>query len=49
MLIEKVTGDTYENQARLRIFQPAGMTHTSVPPRPIRGSTARTTGVTSGW
>ncbi|KAA6222843.1 class A beta-lactamase-related serine hydrolase [Streptomyces albofaciens JCM 4342] len=31
MLIEKVTGDTYENQARLRIFQPAGMTHTSFP------------------
>lgn len=31
MLIEKVTGDSYENQARQRIFRPAGMRDTSFP------------------
>ncbi|WP_030661674.1 serine hydrolase [Streptomyces rimosus] len=34
MLIEKVTDDTYEHQAKVRIFQPAGMTHTSFPDGP---------------
>ncbi|NBE54436.1 serine hydrolase domain-containing protein [Streptomyces boluensis] len=31
MLIEKVTGDTYEHQAETRVFKPAGMRHTSFP------------------
>ncbi|MEW2084827.1 serine hydrolase domain-containing protein [Streptomyces sp. NPDC005283] len=31
MLIEKVTGDTYEHQAALRIFRPVGMRYTSFP------------------
>ncbi|MDT6982103.1 serine hydrolase domain-containing protein [Streptomyces lusitanus] len=31
MLIEKVTGDTYEHQAAVRIFRPLGMRHTGFP------------------
>ncbi|MER5968419.1 serine hydrolase domain-containing protein [Streptomyces sp. NPDC002055] len=31
MLIEKVTGDSYEHQAAVRIFQPLGMRDTSFP------------------
>jgi len=41
MLIEKVTNDSYENQAALRIFKPLGMRHTSFPCGPdprIHGS-----------
>lgn len=34
MLIEKVTGDSYENQARLRVLRPAGMRDTSFPGGP---------------
>lgn len=34
MLIEKVTGDTYENQARTRVLRPAGMRDTSFPGGP---------------
>ncbi|KOT78330.1 peptidase [Streptomyces rimosus subsp. pseudoverticillatus] len=34
MLIEKVTHDTYEHQAKIRVFRPAGMTHTSFPGGP---------------
>ncbi|MFH8749911.1 serine hydrolase domain-containing protein [Streptomyces rimosus] len=34
MLIEKVTHDTYEHQAKVRIFRPARMTHTSLPGGP---------------
>ncbi|WP_225642231.1 serine hydrolase domain-containing protein [Streptomyces werraensis] len=31
MLIEKVTGDSYEHQAAVRIFRPLGMRHTGFP------------------
>ncbi|MFF8729785.1 serine hydrolase domain-containing protein [Streptomyces sp. NPDC015171] len=31
MLIEKVTGDSYAHQARIRIFRPLGMRHSSYP------------------
>ncbi|OAH14751.1 serine hydrolase domain-containing protein [Streptomyces jeddahensis] len=34
MLIEKVTGDSYEHQAAVRIFRPLGMRHTSFPGGP---------------
>ncbi|WP_457034065.1 serine hydrolase domain-containing protein [Kitasatospora sp. P5_F3] len=34
MLIEKITGDSYEHQAQARIFRPAGMRHTSFPDGP---------------
>ncbi|MFD7667883.1 serine hydrolase domain-containing protein [Streptomyces sp. NPDC059788] len=34
MLIEKVTGDTYEHQAWTRVLRPAGMWHTSFPGGP---------------
>jgi D-alanyl-D-alanine carboxypeptidase len=34
MLIEKVTGDSYEHQAAIRIFKPLGMRHTSFPGGP---------------
>ncbi|MGW1026879.1 serine hydrolase domain-containing protein [Streptomyces sp. NPDC002577] len=34
MLIEKVTGDSYEHQAAVRIFRPLGMRHTSFPDGP---------------
>ncbi|WP_079194608.1 serine hydrolase domain-containing protein [Streptomyces sp. CB02923] len=34
MLIEKVTGDTYEHQAWTRVLRPAGMRHTSFPGGP---------------
>ncbi len=34
LLIEEVTGDTYEHQAAMRIFKPAGMRHTSFPGGP---------------
>ncbi|MFM9373107.1 serine hydrolase domain-containing protein [Streptomyces sp. Da 82-17] len=34
MLIEKVTGDTYEHQAETRVFKPVGMRHTSFPVDP---------------
>ncbi|GAB1338116.1 serine hydrolase domain-containing protein [Streptomyces sp. E-15] len=31
MLIEKVTGDSYAHQARVRVFRPLGMRHSSFP------------------
>ncbi|MEV5155993.1 serine hydrolase domain-containing protein [Streptomyces werraensis] len=31
MLIEKVTGDSYEHQAAVRVFRPLGMRHTGFP------------------
>ncbi|MGW6914398.1 serine hydrolase domain-containing protein [Kitasatospora sp. NPDC054939] len=31
LLIERITGDTYEHQAQVRILRPAGMHHTSFP------------------
>ncbi|MFI9049532.1 serine hydrolase domain-containing protein [Streptomyces sp. NPDC053427] len=34
MLIEKITGDSYEHQAAVRIFRPTGMRHTSFPSGP---------------
>ncbi|MGW0820952.1 serine hydrolase domain-containing protein [Streptomyces sp. NPDC002845] len=34
MLIEKVTGDSYEHQAYVRVFKPVGMRHTSFPGGP---------------
>ncbi|MGP4047166.1 serine hydrolase domain-containing protein [Streptomyces sp. 2A115] len=34
LLIEKVTGDSYEHQAELRVLRPAGMRHTSFPGGP---------------
>ncbi|MFD3622294.1 serine hydrolase domain-containing protein [Streptomyces sp. NPDC058676] len=34
MLIEKVTGDSYADQAAVRIFRPLGMRHTSFPAGP---------------
>ncbi len=34
MLIEKITGDSYEHQAQVRILRPAGMRHTSFPGGP---------------
>ncbi|WP_217199415.1 serine hydrolase domain-containing protein [Streptomyces buecherae] len=34
MLIEKVTGDSYEHQAAVRVLRPAGMWHTSFPGGP---------------
>ncbi|MGA5508701.1 serine hydrolase domain-containing protein [Streptomyces umbrinus] len=34
LLIEKVTGDTYEHQAAVRVLRPAGMRHTSFPGGP---------------
>ncbi|GAA2441122.1 serine hydrolase domain-containing protein [Streptomyces glaucus] len=34
LLIEKVTDDTYEHQAAVRVFGPAGMRHTSFPGGP---------------
>ncbi|MER7049833.1 serine hydrolase domain-containing protein [Streptomyces jumonjinensis] len=34
MLIEKVTGDTYEHQAAVRVFRPLGMGRTSFPKGP---------------
>ncbi|MFF1958720.1 serine hydrolase domain-containing protein [Streptomyces sp. NPDC058220] len=34
MLIEKITGDSYEHQAQARIFRPAGMRGTSFPGGP---------------
>ncbi|MFC7308741.1 serine hydrolase domain-containing protein [Streptomyces monticola] len=34
MLIEKVTGDTYEHQAAVKVFKPLGMRHTSFPDGP---------------
>ncbi|MFF3710472.1 serine hydrolase domain-containing protein [Streptomyces phaeochromogenes] len=34
LLIEKVTDDTYEHQAAVRVLQPAGMHHTSFPDGP---------------
>ncbi|MEU3959009.1 serine hydrolase domain-containing protein [Streptomyces buecherae] len=36
MLIEKVTGDSYEHQAAVRVLRPAGMWHTSFPGGPDR-------------
>jgi D-alanyl-D-alanine carboxypeptidase len=34
LLIEKVTGDSYEHQAAVRVLRPAGMRHTSFPGGP---------------
>ncbi|MER0243598.1 serine hydrolase domain-containing protein, partial [Streptomyces sp. HSW2009] len=34
MLIERVTGDSYEHQAAVRVFRPAGMRHSSFPGGP---------------
>ncbi len=34
MLIEKITGDSYEHQATIRVLRPAGMRHTSFPGGP---------------
>lgn len=34
MLIEKVTGDSYEHQAQVRVFRPTGMRRTSFPGGP---------------
>ncbi|WP_327353116.1 serine hydrolase domain-containing protein [Streptomyces sp. NBC_01304] len=34
MLIEKITGDSYEHQAQVRVFDPVGMRHTSFPGGP---------------
>ncbi|MFF2952040.1 serine hydrolase domain-containing protein [Kitasatospora sp. NPDC057965] len=34
LLIERITGDTYEHQAQVRILRPAGMRHTSFPGGP---------------
>ncbi|TPQ19827.1 serine hydrolase domain-containing protein [Streptomyces sporangiiformans] len=34
MLIERITGDSYEHQAAVRIFRPLGMRHTSFPGGP---------------
>lgn len=34
LLIERITGDSYEHQAQVRIFRPAGMRHTSFPDGP---------------
>jgi D-alanyl-D-alanine carboxypeptidase len=34
MLIERVTGDSYEHQASVRVLRPAGMRHTSFPGGP---------------
>ncbi|MFI8190356.1 serine hydrolase domain-containing protein [Streptomyces sp. NPDC085946] len=34
LLVEKVTGDSYAHQAHVRVFEPAGMRHTSFPVGP---------------
>ncbi|MGW6013144.1 serine hydrolase domain-containing protein [Streptomyces sp. NPDC055210] len=34
LLVEKVTGDSYEHQATVRVLRPAGMRHTSFPGGP---------------
>ena len=46
LVAEKLTGQTLQQLFEHRIFKPLGMTHTSLPPRPIRASRRRTHTVT---